>query len=294
MENTDDSPLTRRIYYIKCDLDEIIYYIGSTTHAIDKRFCDHKKNFKYWINGHKTYTAVFDKFKEIGVEHFSIYLLKEYHNIDKKGILAMEALWICKMRKDKKCKLTNKLIPFRAGDRHLIEDTKQINKSYNEKNKEDKSIKHKQYREANKNKFKCEICNFYTYCQSDLNKHNKTDSHKIKSGEGVCKNIIQTFNYICSYCNIQTNDRRVFVKHLKSNEHIGVISAIEEEGIEINIDFQYNHSCDICKFYTDNSKDYRLHLKSRAHFKKTGVEYNPYSNLGNKNKHTKNCKYKIN
>lgn len=316
MSASDEEFITRRIYAIKCNLNNTIYYVGSTKNSLNRRFNRHKTAFKLYMNGNKrTSISIFDKFKEKGVDNFSIDLLKEYKSIDKKGILAMETLWICKLSKDKnKYCIINKQMSFRSGKYHLIEYNKEIqkkyreenkeiikksNKNYNESHKEDKSVKHKQYRENNKDKYKCDICEYYTYCQSDLNRHNENISHKLKTGELTEDDIIKSYKFKCNYCEFYNNERDDFIKHLKCEEHSNTIKNLENLGEKIIIDFEYHYNCEICNFYSDHKNSYEIHLISKSHIENIGEKYKPkfvcdmcnYSNNLKKN-YDKHCKTK--
>lgn len=292
MSASDEEFITRRIYAIKCNLDNIVYYVGSTKNSLNKRFNSHKRNFSHWENNSGKSVSIFNKFKEIGINNFSIDLLKEYSCIDKKGILAIEVLWIYKMKRTSNCKIVNESSPF--GISH-----KQHNKIYNFSHKEDKSVKHKQYRENNKNRYKCDICEYYTYCQSDLNRHNENISHKLKTGEIKYEDIIKNYKYKCNYCEFYNNERSDFVKHLKCIEHINKVKELENLGNKLIIDFTYKHDCKICNFYCDERYDYDIHLISKPHLEKSGEEYKPkfvcdmcnYSNNLKKN-YDKHCKTK--
>ncbi len=58
--------------------------------------------------------------------------------------------------------------------------------------------------------------------------------------------------------------------------------------------------CNLCEYYTNSTNDMNKHKNTQKHIQNilnnNACEFcfKPYSNLGNKNKHTKNCKYKIN
>jgi hypothetical protein len=257
MSNTDEEFITRRIYAIKCDLDNIIYYVGSTKKSLKGRFDKHKRNFKGWP-GVGCNVSVFIKFNELGIGNFSIGLLKEYHNIDKKGIFAMETLWICKMKKTINCNILNEITPF-------IISRKAYDKYYYSKNKENISNKNKISREKNKKRYYCELCDIFCYRKADIDKHNNTNKHKINSGEMKEEDIIKTYNYKCNYCKLYTNGRGNFIKHLKSKEHIDIIEIVKQSEGSIVIDFQYKYNCEECNFYSDDKFKYNSHCKSKSH-----------------------------
>jgi predicted GIY-YIG superfamily endonuclease len=53
MPATDEDFITRRIYAIKCDLDNMVYYVGSTKNSLNRRFGRHKTGFNFYMNGNK-------------------------------------------------------------------------------------------------------------------------------------------------------------------------------------------------------------------------------------------------
>lgn len=135
--SSDELFIARKIYAIRCNLDNIIYYIGSTKNSLQRRWKQHLHSHSIHNNS-KRY--IYDKFTEVGIDNFSIELVKEYQKIDRNGILAMETLWIYKMKLDKiNCNIQNCQPPF--GVSRKIQ-----NFLYNKSHVEDKSIKHKEYR----------------------------------------------------------------------------------------------------------------------------------------------------
>lgn len=258
MSTSDEEFITRRIYAIKCDLDNIIYYVGSTKNSLKRRFSKHKRVFKHYKTNNGSNFSIFSKFKELGVDNFSIYLLREYSCIDKKGIFAMETLWICKMKKTSNSNILNKEMPF-------IISRKAYDKYYYSKNKEDISNKNKMSREKNKEKYYCNNCDIFCYRKADFDKHNNTNKHKINYGKMSTEDIIKTYKYKCNYCKFYINKRGDFIKHLKSKEHVGIINFVKQSEDDINIDFQYNYNCEKCKFYSDDRSKYDIHVKRKSH-----------------------------
>lgn len=110
---TDDMFITRRIYYIKCNLDNIIYYVSSTKNKLGKRLTKHRVSYKRWQNYKNEYNlSIYKKFNEFGVTNFSIGLIKEYKLIDRNGIFAMETLWKNKLKNNFNYCIQDNIQPF--------------------------------------------------------------------------------------------------------------------------------------------------------------------------------------
>jgi len=150
------------IYKITCKLDKNIFYIGSTFTTIEKRFKQHKKDFK---TKKLSISIYFDKY---GIDNFSISLIKSYnvirtHNKDFKHLHVYEQLWINKLKKC--CNQMKVFNPIFKSDRRnqdkiynskqSTKDKKKIyNKMYNEKNYNDIKLKQKEYENREETKKK--------------------------------------------------------------------------------------------------------------------------------------------
>ncbi|DAZ97418.1 TPA: hypothetical protein N0F65_009890 [Lagenidium giganteum] len=58
--------------------DRSIVYVGSTLQTIERRWNHHKSNFKRWCEGKDTACSIYHHFKELGIDHFQISVIKEY------------------------------------------------------------------------------------------------------------------------------------------------------------------------------------------------------------------------
>lgn len=83
------------VYEIYSDSQPHIKYVGSTIKSLEKRWSQHKSDFKNRKKG----TAIICKyFEEFGIYNFQIRSIKEYDIVDKKHLLAYEQLWINKLK----------------------------------------------------------------------------------------------------------------------------------------------------------------------------------------------------
>lgn len=139
-----------KIYFIKSYKNPDILYIGSTLTSIKNRYNLHYHNYK-----NKIHTSSLNKyFDQYGINSFYIELYKQYKITDKYHLLALEQLAINKY----KSHIINKNNPFGLK--------KMKPKSYN------LIIYNK-----NKDKYKCEYCNYKTYCNNYFNTHLKSKKH---------------------------------------------------------------------------------------------------------------------
>jgi len=146
-----------------------ICYIGSTFSPLKKRWWNHKCS----INKNNKYDcSITQYFKKFGFENFKIILIKEYEVFDKLHLQMYEQLWMNKIKNINKLKAFNPLFKER---------NKQVKKKYKANNKEEISIKNKEYynREEVKAKYKeqftCECGSTLTYIKR--NRHLKSKKH---------------------------------------------------------------------------------------------------------------------
>jgi glucose-6-phosphate isomerase len=115
-----------RVYKIICSQTNDIY-IGSTTTELRFRFAKHKNKSSIYLN------ELFDKY---GKDQFKIILIKEYNIIDKEHLLALEQLWINKLKPiNKQCSFQ----PLRDRHHEIYHNNdhhKQKRKEYYQRNKE--------------------------------------------------------------------------------------------------------------------------------------------------------------
>jgi hypothetical protein len=239
-------------------------YIGSTKNSLKTRFKHHKS-----LNKNRCATKIlvelFDR------KNVAISLIKEYSVIDEKHLYMYESLHMNKFRLNN-VKLLNKQASFRieiyaSKDYRLkhLEEKKEINKEYYSKNKDYFDTHNSNYYKANKQNYHCEICDYYFICESYLNNHKETKAHKVKCHEIQPDKYEEykenKYSYSCDKCNIYSNDKKIFVKHIKSKEHTDLKLSTEEE----NKIYIFRFNCEPCNFKDDSKKDYETHLLSKKH-----------------------------
>ena len=139
-------------------------YIGSTCQPLHKRFHDHKKHYKYWLEGKTNYTSSYEiiKYNDCYIEE-----IEKYPCNDKQELHKREGQII---RETKNC--INKRIAARTY-KEFYNDTKEYQKErhqrYYKENKE--MILKKQSKQ-----FFCECGGHYTY--SHRARHLKTKKHQ--------------------------------------------------------------------------------------------------------------------
>ncbi len=240
-------------------------YVGSTKNTLKKRFKHHKLSNTNANNcTSKLLVDLFDK------SNLEIVLIKEYIVQKEKSnccLLMYETLHMNRLRLEK-YKLLNKQNSFRV-ERYVKynrdpEVRKLTNQKYYLKNKEYFDNHNSNYYQQNKNNFHCDICGFYFVCESYLIKHKNTKAHNLKcieSGEEVIINNAKLYKYSCKHCNINSNDKVIFAKHVKSKEHLALnLNKEEEDKI-----YKFMYTCDRCQYKGDSKKDYQTHLISKLH-----------------------------
>lgn len=270
-------------------LEQIKYinyiYIGSTTLSLSRRFKNHGNNH----NKHNECSSkiLFNLFGNINIE---IILIKEYL-IPKEGkihycLLMYETLYMNKCRLNK-INLINKQISFRIN--HIAERDYRLN------NKDHK-------KQINRNYYKNNKDYFYNYYKEyyQKNKHNITKRHKLKNNEKKEKVLDK---YQCIYCNIFTNNKKIFVKHIKSIVHINIL---KNNNINNNDSlYKFRYECKPCNFQEDSKRDYNNHLLSKQHREIFNITddylfkcepckyYQNIENLFNRHLKSKNHLYKL-
>lgn len=236
-------------------------YIGSTKNSLKKRFSEHKN---YLCSSSKHLFNLFI------IHTIEIVLIKEYEFVDKKHLYAYETLYINKCNYLKQ-KILNDQIPFRI-DKYAEKDY-QIKvyrtEDYKLKNRQ-KSKKRAADRLKNKEKIICVFCNKIFYTKISLKEHQEIENHKVEKNS-----VNKKYTYNCEHCNIHSNDKKIFSKHIKSKEHLDLkLQETEEEKI-----YKFRFEYKPCNFRKDSSKDYKTHLESKNH-----KEYKFKCKPSNKNK----------
>lgn len=150
-----------RIYKIVNDVCDDIY-IGSTTQPLSKRIAMHRSKAK-----EKPQRRIYQKFNEIGVEHFKIVLIEEYKCNNKEELVAREDYYIRLMKPD---------LNSRHAHRTDLQK-KDYDKDYYSINKD--TIK--QYRSNNKDKINQYSKDYYSKNKEKLNQNTKEYRTKNKS-----------------------------------------------------------------------------------------------------------------
>lgn len=82
------------IYEIYIDSQPHIKYVGSTIKTLEKRWKEHKKDWK--LQGQVI--SIYKYFEEFDIDNFQIRVIKEYDVIDSKHLKVYEQLWIYKLK----------------------------------------------------------------------------------------------------------------------------------------------------------------------------------------------------
>ncbi len=223
-------------------------YVGSTKCNLRKRFSEHKNRLDVKSK---------HLFKLFHINTIEIVLIKEYDFVDSNRLHAYETLYINKCKYIKQ-KILNDQLPFRIDK--ISEKDYQMRISgtedYKLKNRQ-KSKRTALNKLNNKEKLICEFCNMIFYTKISLKEHQELESHKIERNS----NIDKKYTYNCKYCNINSDDKAIFAKHIKSKEHLE-LNLTEDEEDKI---YTFRFECILCKFKDDNSQDYKTHLGSKKH-----------------------------
>ena len=147
-----------RVYQILNTVDNNVY-VGSTCQALSKRMAKHRGDLLTKANQKR---PLYQKMKEIGVEHFYIELLEEYPCENKEQLLKKEGFYIRQIGtlngcivgrtpKEYKEEHKDKIIEFQKQYYKENKDKlKEHRKQYTEENKDKITEFHKRYREENK------------------------------------------------------------------------------------------------------------------------------------------------
>lgn len=199
-------------------------------------FLSLSKRFKYHKNNNNNLCNSKLLFNIFGISNLEIVLIKEYL-IQKEKInyclLMYETLYMNKCRIHK-INIINKQTSF---------GIQFISKKYYENNKEYFYNYNKKYYIDNKNNFYCNLCNIYFVCESYLNEHKNTKNHKLKNNEKLDKHL---YKYQCKYCEVYINNKELFVKHIKSIDHINILKNNNLNNNDSIYKFKYE--CKSCNF----------------------------------------------
>lgn len=165
-----------------------ICYVGSTFNNLKNRWQMHK-NYK----SNKTECSIVKYFEKYGIENFKIILIKKYEVYDRKQLLALEQLWINKL------KSININKAFQPLNNERDKQLRILNKE-----------KKREYNNLNKDKIKEYQKNYYNENKEEVLKKNKINS-KIR--------------IICN-CGIEINKGEKS-KHIKTKKHINLLQSLK-------------------------------------------------------------------
>ena len=188
------------------------YYIGSTAQILCKRFSDHKKNYKAYLNGTYQFVTSF-KILELGDAY--IELLEEINCENNNQLQKREGELIRKH----KLELVNKCIPCQSPQEYRTANKDKILeylKQYNIENKDKVEEYHKQW--YLDNKIRIDEQHKYYYSISKDKKKEYEEANKDKISERKTKQITCDCGSI-----IQQGDK---AKHFRTKKHIAFINTI--------------------------------------------------------------------
>ena len=171
-----------KVYKILNDIDEYVY-IGSTCQPLSKRMTKHRQCYKA---ARKQHYKLYQKMKEIGVEHFYIELIKETPCENIEQLRAIDGQYIRELgtlnhriegrtkkqytddNKQKKAEY-DKIRREEKGE-EIKEQKKQHWENAKDKKNEERRAK---YQETKQHKIYCDVCNINLVKESQW-KHNKS------------------------------------------------------------------------------------------------------------------------
>lgn len=211
-----------RIYKIVCgDLT----YIGSTCQSLCKRLAKHKKDFKSWSDGKRTYTTSYKLF-QAGTPQ--IYLIEAIKCENKEELLKRERFHI------ESIECVNKIVPGRTREEYKLDccqKYKDTNHKYYEKIKD---TKRKEYNELNKDKIILYKKEYYETNKEQLNSKGRVyyeqnkDAHKMimrewreQNKETIKMNNAKKYTCECG-SELCLNKKK---RHKLTNKHINYINS---------------------------------------------------------------------
>ena len=154
-----------KIYTIRSRNSDKVY-VGSTCNELRKRIYEHKKDYRYWVNGKPKYVSSFEVLND---GNCYIELFEKCPCNSKAELKRREG----EVMRSIEC--VNKVIAGRTRKEYEEEHKEQKKKYYKEryqKNKEEYNKKQKEWRENNKKKIK-------EYYQKNKEEYNKKQKEKI-------------------------------------------------------------------------------------------------------------------
>jgi hypothetical protein len=196
------------VYQIYSDSYPDIIYVGSTINTLEKRWQNHKSDFK---NKKRNGPVICQYFEKFGIDLFQIRVIKEYDVVDNNHLLVYEQLWIHKLK-------TINIV------KNLFLRTKMIiqmqNKLYYEENKESISEKHKLYMEENKEYFS----EYQKLYRENNREYNKT--YYENNREHIIERALMLYTCQCSPDKQLTHGNKA--RHERSKKHQKYLQSLEE------------------------------------------------------------------
>lgn len=167
-----------KIYTIRTHVEPDLIYVGSTCSPLHKRFYEHRKDYKVWIEGKGAYTSSFKV-----INHYDAYI--ELHELfpcnSKSELVKREGEVI------RSIECVNKVVPGRSKAEWVVQNKDKVEalrKEWISQNKEKIQLKTKEYRLLNKDKIKamrstlkhCDICDCEV-ATSGFKPHLKSKKH---------------------------------------------------------------------------------------------------------------------
>ena len=184
-----------KVYRIVCNENDLVYY-GSTTQPLSKRFYEHKKNHKLYLEG--KYGNV-SSFEIVKYDSCKVILVEDCPCDRKEQLLSKERFYI----ENNPC--VNKNIPGRTHGEYY-QDNKELclkkSKEYRENNKEKLDKYYIEYKKNNQEKIK-----------ESRQKYYSENIEKIREKDRIRGKV----KYICE-CGVELRKDSKF-KHLKSKKH---------------------------------------------------------------------------
>lgn len=230
-------------------------YIGSTFDSLRNRFRSHKNGFKSWSKPESKILkcAVYDMFKNYGVEKCKIILVKEYQVVDKLQLQALEQLW---MNKEKVVSI-NKQCSFQILGR-------QQRKNYRETNKDKIKQIQNEYRKRNHEKIREYKKGYYEENYKKIRDYKK--NYREKNKEIIKEK--KKLHYEKNRETIHTKNKKYYEEHKEDiNEKRRNRSAESKNIINMKRRLHYEHNKELYK------ERYKRYLeKNKEEINKKGRE----------------------
>lgn len=240
-----------KIYSIKNTLNDKIY-IGSTTVSLSQRMTKHRTSMKCERRGG---CLLYQQMRELGVDNFYITLIEKYPCNDIEELRAKEGEWIDKIG------TLNMKVAGRTPAQYrkdTVEQKKEYDKDYNEKNKEKR---HKQAKERYENNKE--------YIKQKNNQHYHQNKQKINQKQKIYRDNNQdTIKEYKKNYRIEHKEEISEKSKQKYQENKEAINAKnkkyrEKHKEELKAKNNMKCQCECGKIYTHNNK--ARHIKSNHH-----------------------------